>query len=168
LNRKVQCPLCNSRQATRYIQSHLRKGEPMDAAPQAGQVPIVYNLLQAGGSYGLLLLALGLLLTVWGLFNFFLVRNRLLLIVQVFYAFVPAILGVAGLWSSYQQWVEMTLSPQAPRPHELAQVVSFAMACGLFGPLATVIPAFIGVLALARATPPHRVERESHDPARDG
>jgi len=124
----------------------------MDPALPVERLSPVLHLVRAGGGYGWLLLGLGVLLTLWGLLNLLVIRNRLALTLQPLCSLTPALLAVLGVYSSYDRFANMAMAPQAPKPAEFAEVVSFAMACGIEGPLATAIPVIVGVIALAKST----------------
>jgi len=133
----------------------------MNAEAHLHQMPELIVLLRAGGAYGGLLLVMGLFLTLWGLIDLFFVRVRLVLTLHALLSFVPAILALWGIHTTYVRFAQMAMSTVAPKPTELASVTSFAMACGFWGILATAIPAILGVLALSKST---EQSRQSHTP----
>lgn len=122
----------------------------MNAVPPVEQLSPLLHLLRAGGAYGVLLLAFGALLALWAAVDLMFVRSRALLSLQALASLLPALLGFVGVYVSYCEFVEMAATPVPPKPAEFARVVTFAMACGIWGPLATVVPAALGVFALTR------------------
>lgn len=116
---------------------------------QAASLP---HLLRAGGSVGLLIIAQGVLLTLWGVWNLFRDRNRMLIALQAFCSLIPAVVCTLVAVGLYQAYLPIAYSPVAPRPTEIAALISKALMIGMIGPLATVIPAALGIAALVRVS----------------
>ncbi|QDU40931.1 hypothetical protein Mal4_52940 [Maioricimonas rarisocia] len=114
--------------------------------------PAFVHLLRAGEGYGLFILGLGFLSTLWGGVNLLLrAPGRANVLIQAFASLLPAVVGVFGVLASYEQFAVLAMSDVAPKPSEIAMVVSRAMACGLFGPLATIVPVSLGLFGLLKA-----------------
>jgi len=114
---------------------------------QAAPLP---HLLRGGGTAGLLVIALGVVLTLWGVWNLLRVRNRILIALQAFCSLIPAVICTIVAVGLYQAYLPIASSPVAPRPAEIAVLISKGLLIGMIGPLATVIPAALGIAALVR------------------
>lgn len=110
------------------------------------------HLLRAGGTAGLLVIALGVVLTLWGVWNLVRVRNRMLVALQAFCSLIPAVVCTIVAVGLYQAYLPIAASPVAPKPAEIAALISKGLMLGMIGPLATVIPAALGITALIRAS----------------
>ena len=124
----------------------------MNAEPNSGQLPELIVLLRGGDAYGSVMISLGLLLTVWGMVNFFFVRNRLVLTLQALLSFLPATFALWGIHTAYVQFAQMAEATVAPKPIEFASMTVLAMGCGFWGIVSTMVPGFVGVLALSKST----------------
>jgi hypothetical protein len=118
-------------------------------APQQAQKAAFSALFEAGGFLSALIILLGLLLVVWGVLNLALARSRIVFLVHGLLCFVPLLLGLAGMCRGYSQFAAMVMSPAAPKPVEVARTMSFAMASGIFGSIATMVPAALCFIAIA-------------------
>lgn len=120
------------------------------ATLMAQQLAPISHLLRAGGPIGWLILGLGVVLTLWGVWNLLRVRNRMLIALQAFCSLIPAVICTIVAVGLYQAYLPIASSPVAPRPAEIAGLISKGLLIGTIGPLATVIPAALGIAALVR------------------
>ncbi len=122
----------------------------MQAEPARGQSgDFLWWLLWGGDGYGLLILALGLLLSVWAFLNLALVRNRAVVLVQVFLSFLPLLVTLLAVSRATQELSVIALSEVGPKPSEFAESASLGLTCGILGPLATLLPALVGLAKVA-------------------
>jgi hypothetical protein len=99
---------------------------------------------------GLAILALGIVLAIWGLINLLAVRNWTVLTVQALLSLLPALLGAWAIQRAMSTFLVMAVAEQAPKPSDMAKVISFGMVCGLWATLGTALSAGLGILALAK------------------
>lgn len=112
--------------------------------------PIVWLLQNASAPLVLTLLLLGGLLTVWGLYNVFFVRNPAVLTLQALLSFVPSLFAATGALYAFFAFANLA-SAQSPEPPDTyAAVISMGIACGVLGPLVTFVAGSLGVLGLAK------------------
>ena len=104
-------------------------------------------LVAQGGPDGFGILFLGVLLTLWGLLNLVLVRNRFVLFAQAVLSFLPLGLGVLALWNGLSLFRTIG-SP--PGMEVVARLVGHAMVNAIFGAVSTGVAAIIGIVALSR------------------
>lgn len=116
----------------------------------AQQTAHLAPLLKAGGAMGWLVLSLGGLLTLWGLYNLFVGGDRLMMLLQTLCSLAPAVLAAAVVFGVYGEFVSIAAAVEPPKPKEFASVISSGLIMGMVGPLATVIPAALGIAALAK------------------
>jgi hypothetical protein len=105
--------------------------------------------LVSGEGYGVLIMVMGLLLSVWALVNLVAVRSRPVVLVQVFLSFLPLLVCLLAVSDATQDFMTMARSERAPKPSELAQAVSLGLVCGILGPLATLVPSLLGLVKLS-------------------
>lgn len=148
-NQLSQCGYRGTIAATQ-IQDHFM----LEAQPQ--QIPTIVWLLQSGGivplAFGLILLLFAIVYGIW--------PNRTASMILVFMSMFPAIIGLGVVYSTAAEYVEMTASPVAPKPAELATLTARAMGSSFSGLLGTILPVFTAFLALARTA--RRVDIPKH------
>ena len=110
--------------------------------------PLLWFLV-SGEWYGILIIGLGLFLTVWAFVNLVVVRNRVVVLVQVFLSFLPLLVCLLALSRATQEFMIMGRSGTAIEASKLAQSISLALVCGILGPLATLLPALLGLVKLS-------------------
>ncbi len=111
--------------------------------------PVFYVLFHAGGTFGVVILLLGLLLVAWGVFNLTFARNRLSFLVHGLLCLAPLVLGLVGMFQGYSQLAAMCQSTSPPQPKEIAQTMAFTMASGILGGITTLIPSVLAFVAFA-------------------
>lgn len=115
----------------------------------------VLHLVRAGSPFSFVILSVGLVTMLWGMAN--LLRqapSRLSVILQMFVALMPAIIGLYGTFAGYEAFTAMAGAEIPPKPADLGRVVAESMACGILGPLATVLSVGLGLLAVVRLPAP--------------
>lgn len=107
-------------------------------------------ILTGGGTCGTAIFVVGGLVTVWGLVNLAGTRNRTIVLAQLAASLVPVlivflaarpILGALGVVTKATAFV--------PPPGFMEDMAGLALR-SISGPLATVIPAILGLIQLAR------------------
>jgi hypothetical protein len=122
----------------------------MLAAAEVHRQSLLLFLLKVGGGAGIGLVALGGLLTLWGLINLGFVKRRGALVSQALLSFLPISLAFVGMCVSAFRLLDMATAPRSTRPEVVADTMAFALILGLFGSASTVVPALLGIVALAR------------------
>ena len=112
--------------------------------------PVVSLLQNASAPLVLTLLVLGTLLTAWGLYNVFFVRNPVVLTLQALLSFVPGLISTVGALYAFFAFAELASAQSPEPPATYAAVVSMGIACGILGPLVSFVAGSLGVLALAK------------------
>ena len=121
------------------------------AEAEAHRMSILSVLLREGGPQGFGIVVLGLVLTLWGLINLALVRNRGMLVAQAFLAFLPLGVAFLAMCNGLSAFLELaSAAGPPPRPELIAQTAVYAIANGIFGATATAVPAIIGIAALSK------------------
>jgi len=112
---------------------------------------IVSALLREGGPQAFGFIVLGLVLTLWGLVNLALVRNRGMLCAQALLSFVPLGVGFVNMCNGLSLFLDLASAIGGPaQPEVVAQTAVYAIANGIFGSASTGIPAIIGIIALSK------------------
>ncbi len=115
---------------------------------QSQQIPTILWLLKSGGFAPL---ALGLILSVIGIV--LVIRpNRTASTILAFLSLLPGILGLIFVYSAATDYAEMAVSPRVPKPADFAAITGRAMSFSFCGLLGTILPIFVAVLALSRAS----------------
>jgi len=122
---------------------------PLLLAQAQAQSPIVH-LFRSAGTLGLLILSLGVVLTMWGVINLLTRQPPLVTVLQTLCSLIPAVLAAGVVYASYQEFMRIAASPEPPEAVEFARVISSGLTAGMIGPLASVVPAALGIAALAR------------------
>jgi hypothetical protein len=117
------------------------------AAPKQSLLMFV---LQTGNGISLPIVALGGLLTLWGLINLAFVKNRGVLIAQALLSYAPLALSFLGLFIAFNRFLVLAAAAGPIDPEEVAQSTALGLMCGLAGTISTAVPGVIGVLAMAR------------------
>ena len=103
-----------------------------------------------GGPYGKAIYVLGAILTLWGLVNFAGTRNRSFVLVQLAASLVPVLLVFLPAWPMLRSLaVVATAKSFTPPPGFMEDMGGLALR-SLIGPVATVVPAALGLVHLAR------------------
>lgn len=118
----------------------------------AQQAAPLSHLLRAGGPVGWLILGLGIVLTLWGVVNLLRRPGPVVLILQAVCSLIPALLGAALAYGCYLEFAQFGAQAEPPKPVVFAEVISRGLLGGMIGPLASVVPAALGIAALARSS----------------
>jgi len=121
------------------------------AGAEVHRISILSLLLREGGPDVFGLIVLGLLLSLWGLLNLVLVRNRVVLSAQALLSFLPLGLGFLNMCNGLSSFLDLAsaIGPN-PAPEVIAQTAVHAMANGIFGSVSTGVSAIIGIAALSK------------------
>lgn len=102
-------------------------------------------LLSAGG---LPLLAFGIVLSLWGLWNIFRTQNSVPILAQLTLSLLPGMIAIVASYLACADFTEMATAETAPKPATFAAAAGRAMSYGFFGLLSTVIPVLLGTVAI--------------------
>jgi hypothetical protein len=127
--------------------------------------PLVLLLQNASAPLVLALLLLGGLLTAWGLYNVVFVRNPALLTLQALLSFVPGLISTVGALYAFFAFADLATSQSPEQPATYAVIISMGIACGILGPLVSLVAGSLGVLALAKVAFASRVTPASREPS---
>jgi hypothetical protein len=122
----------------------------MQPAAPAPKVSLLRFFIEAAGPSGFLLIAISIGLIVWGLINLAFVKNRYALAIQAILSLSPAILSCFFLTQILLYILGQTGNAGPMDQSQIPQFVATALIGGIIGSAATVLPAFLGILALAR------------------
>jgi hypothetical protein len=122
----------------------------MSPVAEVHRPSLLLFLLREGGGAGLALAALGVLLTVWGFINLGFVTRRGTLVTQALVSFLPLSLAFVGMCVYFSRFMELAAAPGSSRPEDVARTMSLLIILGLTGSVSTIVPAVIGIIALAR------------------
>ena len=80
------------------------------------QQSLLYHFIQVGGPYPLALVFLALILTLWGIINLSVVKNRFALAAQALLSFSPMALALFGLILAFREFQTLAqhLAPATP------------------------------------------------------
>lgn len=104
-------------------------------------------LLLAGG---MPLLAFGLILSLWGLWNIFQPRSTFQILSQLVWCSVPGIIAMVAIYLACMDFSEMAAATKPPKPATFAAVAGRAMSFGFFGLMSTIVPMLLGAVAIRR------------------
>jgi hypothetical protein len=124
--------------------------KPMNAALIAQQLAPLPHLLRAAGMVGWVIVALGLTLTAWGVINLLKRTGPTSLVLQSLCSLIPAVLAMAMAGAAYAEFVQIATAAEPPRPNVFADLIARGLFAGMIGPLASAVPAALGIAALAR------------------
>ena len=110
-------------------------------------LPLLRFLLPAGG---MPVLAFGIVLSLWGLWNIFKPQSPRRILSPMVLSSIPGIIAIIAIYMACTEFIEMTTSETPPKPFMLAAVVAKAMSFGFFGLMSTVVPVLLGALAFSR------------------
>ena len=104
-------------------------------------------LLPAGG---MPVLAFGIILSLWGLWNIFRPPSPRRILSPMVLSTVPGIIAIIAIYIACTEFIEMTTSEAPPKPAMFAAVAAKAMSFGFFGLVSTIVPVLLGGLAFLR------------------
>ncbi len=104
-------------------------------------------LLLAGG---MPVLAFGLVLSLWGLWNIFQPRSTFQTLSQLVLCSVPGIIAMFAIYLACMDFSEMATAEVPPKPATFAAVAGRAMSFGFFGLMSTVVPMLLGAVAIRK------------------
>lgn len=117
---------------------------------QPQQTSTIVWLLLSGGivplAFGLTLALFAIVFVIW--------PNRTASMIVAFLSMFPAIIGLIVVYSAAAEYTELTASPLAPKPAEIATLTARAMGSSFNGLLGTILPVFTALLALVRTARP--------------
>jgi hypothetical protein len=132
-------------------------------AAESGMSSVALLLQNVSAPLVLTMLLLGGLLTVWGLYNVFFVRNAAVLTLQALLSFVPALIASVGALYAFFAFAQLASAQSPEPPATYAAVVSMGIACGILGPLVSFVSGSLGILALAKVAFASREARAPRD-----
>jgi serine/threonine protein kinase len=110
--------------------------------------PRIPFLLETGGPWVVLIASLGLGLVVSGIANLLLASNRRVFIAHGLLSLLPLILSIAGIMQRYSAFQQMALLSTAPRPYEIAGVISSTMAFAIVGCAVSIVSIILSLAGL--------------------
>ena len=116
------------------------------------QMAPLSHLLKSGGAVGWLIIALGVVLTVWGAINLMKRPAPVVLMLQAVCSLIPGVLAAAVAGAAYVEFMAVATGSEPAKPWEFAEVISRGLFAGTVGPLASMIPAALGIAGLVRAS----------------
>jgi len=115
-------------------------------APAVQRSDIAFFL--SGG--GLPLLAIGLAMSLWAVFNIAFSPSRRWMLVQCFWSLLPGVIAIVVIYQSYVEFAELAIAPQPPKPAVFAKVTGRIISCGFLGLISTILPVTLGLIGIAR------------------
>ena len=127
----------------------------MSTQPDAAIISPLRFLLFSGGFF---LLAFGLVLTLWGLWNVLRPHSFVKILSQLALSVLPGMVAMVAIYLAAADFMELADSETAPKPAALATTVGPMFSYGFVGLLATIVPVLLGVVAIRK----HYALRSTH------
>jgi serine/threonine protein kinase len=123
-------------------------GGPQSVQQGTSLRPMIPFLLEAGGPWVVLIVSLGLGLVISGIMNLLLASNRRVFLVHGLLSLLPLLLSLAGITQRYAAFQQMALLSTAPRPYEIAGVITSTMAFAIVGCVVSIISIVLSLVGL--------------------
>lgn len=96
------------------------------------------------------LLAFGLILSLWGLWNICKPQTTGQVLSQLVLSSIPGIIAVVAVYAACTDFMEMAAATTPPKPAAFAATAGRGMSFGFFGLLSTIVPMLLGAVGLRR------------------
>ena len=107
-----------------------------------------FRMLLSSG--GLPLLAFGLFFSLWAIWNVIKPPQERWILAQIMFSLFPGVIALIAIYMATGDFAELATSQEAPKPPAIASAAGRAMSYGFFGLLSTIVPIFLGAVALLR------------------
>lgn len=118
-------------------------------AHSAKQMPALLHLFHSNGLLGFVIILLGLLLIAQGILNLAITRTQALFLAHGLLCFVPFLWDLSACSTATRTSQRLLMSLTAAKLKKLAHTMSFVMACGIFGGIATMLLSILSSFAFA-------------------
>lgn len=110
-------------------------------------IPTLRFLFASGG---VVLLACGVVVTLWGVYSILKPERIGPILSQLVFTALVGVAAMIGVYSSAAEFIELAAAETAPKPAELSAAAGRAMSYGFVGLMATTIPVFLQTIAIRR------------------